>query len=73
MGALFPDKNRWAFWIVVLAALATAAVFVFCWMRRDAVAVDGILRIGPHNIALAVLLMLVLPHVLTMKQMLQNL
>ena len=58
--SLFPGKNRWSFLIAILAALVTAAAFIFCWAHRDAVTVDGILRVTPHNLLLAVLLLLAL-------------
>ena len=57
---LFPGIKRWSFLIVVFAVLITAAIVLFCWTHRDAVTVDGILRVTPHNLLLAVLLLLAL-------------
>ena len=57
---LFPGIKRWSFLIVVFAVLITAAIVLFCWTHRAAVTVDGILRVTPHNLLLAVLLLLAL-------------
>ena len=57
-GVLFPSQSRKAVVLKVLMLLMWAAVIVFCWLHRDAVTVDGILRITPRSQVLAVLFML---------------
>ena len=57
---LFPGQSRNAAVVKVLIVLMWAAAIVFFWLHRDAVTVDGILRVTPHSVFLAVLFMLAL-------------
>ena len=56
--ALFTDRSRTLVFLQLFVLLMWAAVIVFCWMHRDAVTVDSILRVTPRNVFLAVLFML---------------
>ena len=57
-GVLFSSQSRKAVVLKVLMLLMWAVVIVFCWLHRDAVTVDGILRVTPRSQVLAVLFML---------------
>ena len=55
---LLPGRSRKGVALKTFMLLMWAAVIAFCWFHRDAVTVDGILRITPHSMLLAVLFML---------------
>ena len=59
-GSLFPGASRRAALMQLLLLIVWAGVIVFCWLHRDAVTVDSILRITPGSPFLAALLLLFL-------------
>ena len=56
--ALFPGSSRRSLGVRIFMLCMWAAAVVFFWMHRDCLSVDGVLRITPRSMVLAVLLML---------------
>ena len=59
-GYMFQGQNRGSVWLQIFMVIMWAAVIAFCFLHRDSVTIDGILRVTPRSTVLAVLFMLLL-------------
>ena len=59
-GHLFQGQSRGSVWLQIFMVIMWAAVIAFCFLHRDSVTIDGILRVTPRSTMLAVVFMLLL-------------
>ena len=59
-GYMFRGQSRGSVWLQIFMVIMWAAVIAFCFLHRDSVTIDGILRVTPRSTVLAVAFMLLL-------------
>ena len=54
----FPERSSRSVGMRLFMLLMWGAFIAFCWLHRDCISVDGVLRVSPRSVVLAVLMMM---------------